>query len=135
MPTANPKPLRGPTTLSNLMGGDETRVLLVLRAFQSSANDDLLRLDEAVRQGGGELVRRIAHRLAMACYLVDEGAAGSQLDAVARTGNSGTVDPVLTQLVARARLALIEAIARISLRIDAANGSDAAGTPGGSARA
>ena len=135
MPTANLKQPSGPMTLSDLMGGDETRVLLVLRAFQSSVNDDLLQLDEAVRRGSGELVRQIAHRLAMACYLVGEGIAGARLEAVARMGHSGTVDPVLTQLIARARIALIDAIARVSLRIDAASDGSAADPLKGAVRA
>jgi hypothetical protein len=123
MPAMNSK--RGPITLSDLMGGDETRVLRVLRAFRSEANGDLLQLDHAVRQGNGELVRQIAYRLAMACHLVGEGITGSQLEAVTRRDNSSTIDPVMTQFIARARAALIDSIAQISLRIDAASGGAA----------
>lgn len=124
MQATNPTQARSPT-LSDLMGGDETRVLRVLRAFRSAANSDLLQLDDAVRQGNGELVRQIAYRLAMACHLVGEGIAGSLLEAIARTGNSSTIDPIMTQLIARARAPLIDSIARISLRIDVASGGAA----------
>lgn len=128
MPATIPKQMGSPTTLSDLMGGDETRVLRVLRAFCSTANSDLLQLDDAVRQGNGELVRQIAHRLAMACHLMGESIAGSRLEAIAGARNSSTIDPVMTQLIARARTALIDSLARISMRVHAATG-DAVETP------
>jgi hypothetical protein len=129
MPTTNPKQVRRPITLVDLMGGDESRVIRVLQAFLNAANCDLLQLDDAVRQGSGELVRQIAYRLAMICHQVGEGIAGSQLEAIARAGRSSTIDPVMTQLIVRGRTALIDAIARISLRVDVADG-DAAEPPG-----
>lgn len=109
-------------TLSELMGGDEARVLRVLRAFRIAANNDLLQLDEAIRAGDASLARRVASRLAMACHLVGEGATGVQLDAIAATGTGAAIDPVMTQRIARARIALIDSMARISVRVAAVDG-------------
>ncbi|HEY1141993.1 MAG TPA: hypothetical protein VGE88_17590 [Lysobacter sp.] len=113
--------VRNPITLSELLGGDETRVLRVLRAFRNAANNDLLQLDAAVREGNAELARQTAYGLAMACHLIGEGFAGSQLDALARAEHQAAIDPVMTQLIAHARTALIDSIARVSLRIEAAD--------------
>lgn len=110
-------------TLCELFAGDEVRVLRVLRAFRNAANNELLELDAAVRQGDAELARQIACGLAMACHLVGEGFAGSQLDALARADHLAAIDPVMTQLIAHARAALIDSIARASLRLEAAGES------------
>ncbi len=119
MSTVTPGPAGNAMTLCDLMEGDETRVLRILAAFCHATNNDLLQLDEAVRQGKGDIVRQVAYRSAMSCYLVGEGSAGSQLEAISRAGNSGTIDPVMTQLIVRARGALIDAIARVSQYMDA----------------
>lgn len=111
---------QGRPTLSELMGGDEARVLRVLRAFCNAANNDLLQLDGAVRDGNGALVRQLARRLAVACHLVGEGGTGGDLDVIAATGTSSAIDPVMTQHLARVRIALADSIARIALRAESA---------------
>ena len=124
MPISDPLPTPGARTLSDLLGGDETRVVRILRAFCSVANHDLLQLDETVRKGDGHLAREIAHKLAMACHLVGESRTGLLLEAAARSGNTLAIDPVMTQLINRARSGLIDSIARISLRIEAIGDDD-----------
>ena len=118
MPAIDSVQVRNQHSLSDLLGGDEAKVLRVLRAFHSAANHDLLQLDGAVRDGNGALVRQIASRLAMACHLVGEADAGHCLDALAKTGNTRAIDPVMTQHIVRARNALIESIARIAMHVE-----------------
>jgi hypothetical protein len=122
MPAPIPVSKPNLTTLSDLLCGDEARVLRVLRAFRGVAHDDLIELDEATRAGDGVSVRKVASRLAMACHLVGEGDTGAQLDAISRSGSSAAIDPVLTQQIARGRAGLIASIARITVWVDAIDG-------------
>lgn len=118
MPAINVVPGQNRPTLSELLGGDEARVLRVLRAFCNAANNDLLQLDGAVRDGNVVLVRQLATRLAVACHLVGEDGTGRDLDAIAIAGTSSAIDPVMTQHIARARTTLIDSIARIAVRVE-----------------
>lgn len=106
--------------LSGLLGQDQARVMRILRAYRSAASEDLLQLDGAIRREDGWLIRKIAHRAAMACHLVGEDRAGRQLAAIAEAGGTTVIDPIMTQRIARARAALIDSIAWISAYIDSA---------------
>lgn len=119
MPNTTFLPGRNSISLAQLLGGDEERVLRVLHAFHGMANDGLLQLDGATRDGNGEEVMRIAQRLAMACHLVGEAETGCLLDAVGATGTSTAIDPVMTQHIARARASLIDSIACAAQRMEA----------------
>ena len=117
MPNASCVPHGGCLTLSELLGGDEARVLRVLRAFRTMADAELLRLDALSREGRADAVARVANRMATACHLVGETTTGSLLDAIDGSSTLGAIDPVMTQRIARARVALIDSLARVAVRM------------------
>lgn len=105
------------STLSQLLGSDETRILRVLRAYHQAVGLELLQLDSCVRDDDAPRVREIARRAAMACHLVGEADAGRLLEIVA-AGDSTAIGPVMVQQISRARTALIDSISRISVHLD-----------------
>ena len=113
------------STLSQLLGRDETRILRVLRAYHQAAGDELLQLDESVRDDDAIRAREVARRAAMACHLVGEAEAGRLLEIVASGRDSVVIGPVMIQQISRARSALADSISRIGLHI----GPDEAGAP------
>lgn len=133
MPNTSFVPRGDSLTLSELLGGDEARLLRVLRAFCAMADTELLRLDAVSRDGKADAVAQIANRLATACHLVGEATTGSLLDAVGGSAALDAVDPVMTQRIARARVALIESLARVSVRMEELEDGKRDGAGGGEA--
>lgn len=104
--------------LSRLLGGDEVRLLTVLRAFYQVAGDSLLELDDAMQRGDVAKLRSVAHETAMACHLMGEGHAGTLLQEIAEAASRPVVDPVLVRKTVRGRDALLDSVCRTAVRIE-----------------
>jgi hypothetical protein len=118
VPTEN-TPLAGEfEALSHLLGGDEARLLMVLRAFHQVAGDSLLELGEAMQRGDVAKLRIVAHDTAMACHLIGEDNTGALLQRITEVASRTVIDPVLVRQTVRARSALLDSLCRIAVRIN-----------------
>jgi len=107
--------------LTKMLGEDAGRTVRVLRAFRQAISDELLLLDQALQAGDRRLAQEAAHRAAMACHLVGEKRAGRRLAVIDNAGDTGAIDPVLTQQIVRARAALVELIDQTSMLVESGN--------------
>lgn len=108
--------------LENLLGGDEERLLRILRAFQQVAGDNLVQLDSALRSGDVAMLRTVAQQAATACHLVGEDHAGFMLQGIVDAASRPVVDPILMRQVIKARTALRGSVLRITVRINEQRG-------------
>lgn len=116
-------------SLSELLGGSDSRIRCVLRAFCSTAGEELVRLEAALREGDAQRISEAAHRAATDCFVVGEIHAGQTLEAIAASVAASSPEAPLVGHVVRARAALLQSIARVTSCLVASADSDIAARP------
>lgn len=104
--------------LSELLGGDDARIVRVLRAFRNEMRDSVTLLDDAMLRGDWELIGTVALRAAMACHLMGDTQAGVRLETAANARSLSTDDPALTRHAECIRDLLVDLMTHASACVD-----------------
>jgi HPt (histidine-containing phosphotransfer) domain-containing protein len=104
--------------LAELLGGDSSRIKLILGIFHQSISKDLQRMERAAIEGEWPLVRKLVHRMAIGCRQVGEERMADvlvmeALTAIERARYDVAADPKrFEQLFMDARCELIDVLDR-----------------------